>query len=98
MDAPQVTSAICCEVTTRIFPLFAIPKQRAKHSRDAVIPWQLHDCFRFGHPNQFRRLGAVAEILTTPVHKQIDRRAVDELETTIGNIFPMISRDTLSHY
>ena len=53
--------------------------------------------FHVCEPDQLAGLGAVPDVVAVPVHEQIGRGAVDELEPLPRDRLPMLGRDALAH-
>src|SRR5262245_22168365 len=74
----------------------AVPEAGAEDARDALVPRQLYEGFRIRNPDQLRSLGTVADVVLVPVDEQVGGRAVDQLESTLGDGLPVIRRDPLA--
>src|SRR5581483_8421745 len=64
--------------------------------RDALVPGQLHEGLGIGDADQLRGLRAVADIALVAVGVEVRGRAVDQLEATLGDRFPVIRRNALA--
>ena len=96
VDAAQIAAAIRGQEGARLLPLFPIAEQRAPHAPDALVPGQLAEGLRLGDAHQLLVVRPVAEVLAVPVQEQVDRRPVHELETALGDRFPVVCRDALA--
>src|SRR4051794_11360192 len=97
VNAAQVAATVRGEKSARIVRLLPVAKKRAEHARDALIPGQLTKSFGIGNADQLRCLGAVADVLAVAVEGEIGSGAIDELETALADVFPMIGRDALPY-
>src|SRR5437764_7310182 len=96
MKAAQVASAIGGQIGTGIFALLAIAKKRAEHASHPLVPGKLHEGFRLRHADQFGGLRTIAQIFAAPIEEEVDRRAIDKLETAIRYVLPVIGWDALT--
>ena len=96
VDAPQVASAIRGQECARVLSLLAVAEQGAPHARNPLVPRQLAEGLRLRDAHQFLLVRSVPEVFAVAVQEQVDGRAVDQLETALGDGFPMIRRNALA--
>ena len=96
VDAAQVAAAVRGQECARIPALFAVAEQRAPQPSHALVPGELAEGLDFRDADKLLVLRAVAEVLAVPVHEEIDRRAVDELEPSLRDALPVVGGDALA--
>ena len=97
MHPAQVAATVRGQIPSGIFLLFTVAEQRAVEAANRGRPGQLHEGFWLGDTDQFCGFGAIAQIVARAVGEQVDRCAVNQLEALLGDGFPVIGRDTLTH-
>ena len=97
MHPAQIAARIGSQIAARIFLLLAVAEQRAVETSDFWCPWQLHESLGLRNADQLRRFRTITQIVAGAVGKQVDRRAIDQLETLFRNALPVVGRDALAH-
>src|SRR5690606_19740480 len=71
-------------------------EQRAEHTSRSRVPGEDAERLDVGDADQLPRLRAVADVFAVPVGEQVRGRAVDQLESVVGELLPVLGRDALA--
>ena len=90
MEDAQIPAAIGGQVRPWVNSFLPIAETGAENASHALVPRQLTESFRVRDADKLHRFGAVADIVSITVNKQVCCRTVNQLKSAAGNLFPVI--------